>query len=73
MDTSVSKGIVIESVGPRLTTTAYRVYLEGVAAKWLLDQGAFRHNNYALELEYRLRSRKQGADEQVMSYYAVTI
>jgi hypothetical protein len=57
--------------------------LEGVAAKWLLGlqprpgtfdelmralQAAFRHHNYAMELESRLRSRKQLPDEPVMSY-----
>ena len=31
-------------------------------------QAAFRHHNYALELESQLRSRKMGADEPVMSY-----
>ena len=57
--------------------------LEGVAAKWLsglhprpgtIDglmgalQAAFRHHNYAMELESQLRSRKMGPDEPVMSY-----
>jgi hypothetical protein len=57
--------------------------LEGVAARWFsglrprpetIDgmmgalQAAFRHHNYALELESQLRSRKMGADEPVMSY-----
>jgi hypothetical protein len=57
--------------------------LEGVAAKWLsglnprpekIDglmgalQAAFRHHNYALELESQLRARKMGADEPVMLY-----
>ena len=31
-------------------------------------QAAFRHHNYALELESQLRNRKMGADEPVMSY-----
>ncbi|KZR95796.1 Uncharacterized protein APZ42_010228, partial [Daphnia magna] len=31
-------------------------------------QGAFRHHNYAMELESRLRARKQKPDEPVMSY-----
>lgn len=31
-------------------------------------QGAFRHHNYAMELESRLRARKQKSDEPVMSY-----
>jgi hypothetical protein len=57
--------------------------LDGVAAKWLSGlqprpgtydelmralQAAFRHHNHAMELEFRLRSRKQLPDEQVMSY-----
>ncbi|EFX64639.1 hypothetical protein DAPPUDRAFT_118003 [Daphnia pulex] len=57
--------------------------LEGVAERWLsgLDprpntiggllgalQRAFRHHNYAMELESRLRSRKQEPNEPVMSY-----
>jgi hypothetical protein len=57
--------------------------LEGVAARWLSGlnprpntieeligalQAAFRHHNYAMELESRLRARKQGPDEPVMSY-----
>ncbi|KZR97112.1 Uncharacterized protein APZ42_008197, partial [Daphnia magna] len=57
--------------------------LEGVAATWLAGlqprpqtydgmmaalQGAFRHHNYAMELESRLRARKQKPDEPVMSY-----
>jgi hypothetical protein len=57
--------------------------LEGVAAKWLTGlnprpetidglmgalQAAFRHHNYALELESQLRNRKMGPDEPVMSY-----
>jgi hypothetical protein len=31
-------------------------------------QGAFRNKYYAVELESRLRSRKQGPDDPVMSY-----
>ncbi|EFX63978.1 hypothetical protein DAPPUDRAFT_118647, partial [Daphnia pulex] len=57
--------------------------LEGVAATWLSGlqprpqtydgmiaalQEAFRHHNYAMELESRLRARKQKPDEPVMSY-----
>jgi hypothetical protein len=57
--------------------------LEGVAARWLsglhprpetIDglmgalQAAFRHHNYAMELESQLRSRKMGVDEPVTSY-----
>ena len=59
------------------------ICVEGVAARWLsglhprpdtIDglmgalQAAFRHHNYALELESQLRSRKMGPDEPVMSY-----
>ncbi|EFX63584.1 hypothetical protein DAPPUDRAFT_119094 [Daphnia pulex] len=57
--------------------------LEGVAARWFSGlrprpetiaglmgalQAAFRHHNYALELESQLRARKMGVDEPVMSY-----
>jgi hypothetical protein len=69
--------------GPNQQLRHIEFSLEGVAAKWLQGlrprpntyddligslQAAFRHHNYAMELESRLRSRKQGPDEPVMSY-----
>jgi hypothetical protein len=68
--------------GPAQQLQHIEFSLEGVAARWLsglhpqpetIDglmgalQAAFRHHNYALELESQLRSRKMGADEPVMS------
>ena len=69
--------------GPAQQLRHIEFSLEGVAARWLTGlhprpetfdglmgalQAAFRHHNYALELESQLRSRKMGPDEPVMSY-----
>jgi hypothetical protein len=69
--------------GPEQQLRHVEFSLEGVAARWFsglrprpetIDgmmgalQAAFRHHNYALELESQLRSRKMGVDEPVMSY-----
>ena len=69
--------------GPEQQLRNVEFSLEGVAARWLTGlnprpdtidglmgalQAAFRHHNYALELESQLRSRKMGPDEPVMSY-----
>ena len=69
--------------GPAQQLRHIEFSLEGVAARWLTGlhprpetfdglmgalQAAFRHQNYALELESQLRSRKMGPDEPVMSY-----
>lgn len=74
---------VFNQWGPAQQLLHIEFSLEGVAARWLsglhlrpdtIDglmealQAAFRHHNYALELESQLRSRKMGPDEPVMSY-----
>lgn len=74
---------VFNQWGPNQQLRHIDFSLEGVAATWLSGlqprpqtydgmiaalQGAFRHHNYAMELESRLRARKQKPDEPVMSY-----